>query len=124
MQGQGVTSSLIDFTVRKDCVRTRQRREPIAHWTKASSRRCLVIHSRPQKFTDSRIRKQADLLSNYAGRYRRLLPKRTHSKDVCDRLVADVFVDGRSVEEMLRADGYAKNWGPPMANGQPGDSAR
>ncbi len=34
------------------------RREPIAHWTKASSRRCLVIHSRPQKIRDSRIRKQ------------------------------------------------------------------
>ena len=58
MQGQGVTSSLIDFTVRKDCVRTRRRREPIAHWTKASSRRCLVIHSRPQKVRDNRIRKQ------------------------------------------------------------------
>ena len=64
MQGRGVTSSLIDFTARKDCVRTRQRREPIAQWTKASSRRCLVIHSRPRKFRDSGIRKQDDLLSN------------------------------------------------------------
>lgn len=91
MQRRGVTSSLIDFTVRKDCVRTRQRREPIAHWTKASSRPCLVIHSRPQKFRDSGIRKQADLLSNYAGRHRRLLPTHAYSKAVYDRLVADIL---------------------------------
>ena len=64
MQGRGVTSSLTDFTVRKDCVRTRQRREPIAHWTKASSRRCLVIHSHPQKVRNSGIRKQEVLLNN------------------------------------------------------------
>ena len=69
-----------DFTVRKDCVRTRTRREPIAQWTKASSRRCLVIHSRPQKVRDSGIRKQEDLLSKKAEYHRRLLPKRTHSK--------------------------------------------
>ena len=31
MQGRGVKSSLIDLTVRKDCVHTRTRREPIAH---------------------------------------------------------------------------------------------
>jgi endonuclease YncB( thermonuclease family) len=31
-----------------------------------------------------------------------------HSKAVYGRLVADVFVDGRNVEEMLRAEGYAK----------------
>ena len=62
--GRGAIFVRADFTVRKDCVRTRARREPIAHWTKASSRRCLVIHSRPQKVRDSGIRKQGDLLSN------------------------------------------------------------
>ena len=82
-------------------------REPIAHWTKASRRRYLVVHSRPQKFRDSGIRKQEDLLSSYTGHYRRLLPKRTHSKAIYDRLVADVFVDGRNVEEMLRAERFA-----------------
>jgi hypothetical protein len=53
-----------DLTVRKDFVHTRTRREPIAQWTKASNRRCLVIHSRPQKVRDSEIRKQMDLLSS------------------------------------------------------------
>jgi hypothetical protein len=108
MQGRGVTSSLIDFAVRKDCVRTRTRRELIAHWIKASSQRCLVIHSRHQKVRNNGIRKQENLLSNYSGHHRRLLPKRTHNKDVYDHLVADVFIDGRYVEEMLRADGYVK----------------
>ncbi len=94
--GREATSSLIDFTARKDYVRTRMRREPIAHWTKASSRRCLVIHSRPQKFRDNGIRKQADLLSNYAGHHRRLLPKRTQPKKIYDRVIADIVVDGYS----------------------------
>ena len=53
-----------DLTVRKDRVPTRTRREPIAHWTKASNRRCLVVHSRLQTFRDSGFRKQEDLLSN------------------------------------------------------------
>jgi hypothetical protein len=65
MHGQGVTLRLLDLAVRKDCVRTRTRKEPIARWTKASSRRCLVVHSRLRKFRDSVIRKQEDLLSNY-----------------------------------------------------------
>jgi hypothetical protein len=33
----------IDFIARRNCARIRMRREPIAHWTKASSRHCLVI---------------------------------------------------------------------------------
>lgn len=53
------------------------------------------------------IRKQEDLLSNYAGRHRRLLPKRTHSMDAYVRIVADIFVNGCYVEEMLRAEGLA-----------------
>jgi hypothetical protein len=89
--GREAICDLIDFAVRKDCVRTRTRREPIAHWTKASSQHCLVIHSRPQKVRDSEIRKQEDLLSNFAGRHRRLLPTHTYSKDVYDRLVADIL---------------------------------
>jgi endonuclease YncB( thermonuclease family) len=31
-----------------------------------------------------------------------------HGRDVYDRLVADVFVDGRNVTEMLTQEGYAK----------------
>lgn len=31
-----------------------------------------------------------------------------HGRDVCDRLVADVFIDGNNVAEMLRQEGYAK----------------
>ncbi len=31
-----------------------------------------------------------------------------HGRDVYDRLVADVFVDGRNVAEMLAQEGYAK----------------
>jgi endonuclease YncB( thermonuclease family) len=31
-----------------------------------------------------------------------------HGRDVYDRLVADVFVDGRNVAEMLAEEGYAK----------------
>ena len=31
-----------------------------------------------------------------------------HGRDVYDRLVADVFVDGQNVAEMLRREGYAK----------------
>jgi hypothetical protein len=54
----------IDFIAKKDYARIRMRREPIAHWTKASSRHCLDIRSRPQKVKDSRIRKQENLLSN------------------------------------------------------------
>jgi hypothetical protein len=73
------------------------RREPIAQWTKASSRRCLVIHSCPQKFSGNGIRKQVDLLSNYPGHRKRLLPKRIHREDAYDRLVVDVFVDGRNL---------------------------
>ena len=48
--------------------------------------------------------------------------------DAYVRIVADVFVNGRYVEEILRAEGYAKpgraNGIWPMTNGQPGDSAR
>ncbi len=62
--GREATSALNDFTARKDCVHTSNRREPIAHSTKVSSQRCLVVHSRPQKVRDSRIRKQEDLVSN------------------------------------------------------------
>ena len=47
--GQGATCVLIALIARKDCVRTSTRREPIAHWTKPSSRRCLVVQSQPQK---------------------------------------------------------------------------
>ena len=54
------------------------------------------------------IRKQEDLLSNYAGRHIRLLPTRTHSNDVYDRLGADVFVDGHNEAEMLQVEGFAK----------------
>ena len=85
--GQGAIFVLIDFIARKDWVRTRKRRKPIAQWTKALSRRCLVIHSRPQKFRDSGIRKQEDLLSNEARRHRKLLPKHTHSMDGYVRIV-------------------------------------
>ncbi len=63
-QGQKTASSPIAFAVRKDCVRTRARREPIAHWSKASSRRCLAVHWCPQKFRNNGIRKQESLLSN------------------------------------------------------------
>jgi len=31
-----------------------------------------------------------------------------HGRDVYDRLVADVFVDGRNMAEMLAQEGYAK----------------
>jgi hypothetical protein len=62
--GREATSGLNDSAARKDCVRTSNQREPIAHWTKASNRRCLAIHSRPRKFKDSRIRKQENLLSD------------------------------------------------------------
>jgi endonuclease YncB( thermonuclease family) len=31
-----------------------------------------------------------------------------HGRDVYDRLVADVFVDGQNVAERLRIDGFAK----------------
>ncbi len=31
-----------------------------------------------------------------------------HGRDVYDRLVADVFVDGRNVTDMLTQEGYAK----------------
>jgi endonuclease YncB( thermonuclease family) len=31
-----------------------------------------------------------------------------HGRDVYDRLVADVFVDGQNVAEMLAQEGYAK----------------
>ena len=65
---------------------------------------------RPQKVRDSGIRKQEDLLSNKARHHRKLLPKHTHSKDVYDHPVDDVFVDGRNVEEKLKAEGYAKTW--------------
>jgi hypothetical protein len=106
--GREATCGLNDFAVRKDCVRTRTRREPIAHWIKASSRRCPVVHSRVQKFRDGGIRKQADLLSSYAGHHRGILPKRTHGKDVYDHLVADVFVDGRNVPELLKREGFTK----------------
>ena len=86
--GQGAIFVLIDFIARKDCVYIRTRREPIAQWTKASSRRCLVIHSRPQKFRDSGIRKQEDLLSNYARHIENSFhPKRTHSMDAYVRIV-------------------------------------
>jgi len=84
--GREAICDLINFVVGKDCARTRKRREPIVQWTKASSRRCLVIHSIAQKVRYSRIRKQEDLLSNEAGRHRKLLPKRTHSMD------ADAYV--------------------------------
>jgi len=57
-RGREAICGLNDFAVRKDCVRTRMRREPIAHWTKASSQCCLVGHSCPQKFKSSGIRKQ------------------------------------------------------------------
>lgn len=62
--GQGAISVPNDFIEKKERVRTSPRREPIAHWTKSSSRHCLTVHSYPQKFRDSRIRKQEDLLSN------------------------------------------------------------
>ena len=65
--GQGAIFVLIDFIARKGCGPTRTRREPIAHWIKASSRRCLVIHSRLQKCRDSGIRKQEDLPSSQQG---------------------------------------------------------
>jgi hypothetical protein len=100
----------------------------MAHLTKASSRHCLVVPLRPQKLRNGGIRKQVDLLSSYAGHRRKLLPKRTHSKDIYDRPVDDVFVDGRYVEELLKAED-TQELGPAngiwlMANGQPGDSAR
>jgi hypothetical protein len=59
-----VICGLNNSAVRKDCLRTRTRREPIAHWTKASSRPCLVIHLRPQKIRDRGIRKQEGQVSN------------------------------------------------------------
>lgn len=114
--GREVICDLIDFTARKDCVRTRTRREPIAQWIKASSRPYLVIHSRSQKVRDSGIRKQENPLSNKARHHRKLLPKRTHSKDVYDRFVADVFVDGHNVEEMIRAEGLAAYLGRPRGS--------
>lgn len=67
-EGQEATSGLNDSAARKDCARTRIRREPIAHLTKASSRRCLAIQLCPQKVKNNGIRNQEDLLrSNYAG---------------------------------------------------------
>ena len=58
-----MTSGLNGSAARKDCAHTRIRREPIAHFTKASSRRCLVAHSPHQKIRDSGIRKLESLLS-------------------------------------------------------------
>lgn len=57
-EGREATSDLNDCAVRKDCVCTRMRREPIALLTKASSLRCLIVPSLPQKLRDSGIRKQ------------------------------------------------------------------
>ena len=97
--GREATSGLNDFAARKDCVRTRTRREPIAHLTKASSRHCLVAHSPHQKIRDSGIRKQENLQrSNYAGWPERLLLKRMYRKIVYDRPVADV----------LKSEGFSK----------------
>ena len=62
--GQEVTFVLIDVIERKHCVRTRARREPIARWTKPSSRHYLDVHSCLQKFRKSGTRKQEGLLSN------------------------------------------------------------
>jgi endonuclease YncB( thermonuclease family) len=96
--------------------------------TKALNQHCRIIGSCRPKVRDSEIRKQENLLSNYAGHHGKILPKRTHSMDAYVRIVADVFVNGRYVEEILRAEGYAKpgraNGIWPMTNGQPGDSAR
>jgi len=58
------TCALNDLAVRKDCVRTRTQREPIAHSIKVSNRRCLGIHLRRLKVRGSVIRKQENLLSN------------------------------------------------------------
>lgn len=97
--GREATSGLNDFAARKDCVRTSNRREPIAHLSKASSRPCLVIHSCPKTFRDNGVRKQEYLVSNYAGRHGRLRSKRmTTSKAVYDRFVSDVF----------KSEGFAK----------------
>jgi len=43
------TSGLNDFAARKDCVRTNNRREPIAHLSKALNRHCLMIDSHHRK---------------------------------------------------------------------------
>ncbi len=53
--GQEAISDLNDFAVRKECVRTRARREPIAHLTKASNQHCLVIPSRLQQVGNNGI---------------------------------------------------------------------
>jgi len=83
--GREATSGLNDSAARKDCARTRVRREPIAHWTKASSRRCLVIQSRPQKLRDNGISKQEYLVSNHAGRHGKLLSKHMTPSKVSDK---------------------------------------
>ena len=62
--GREATSGLNDSAARKDCVSTRARREPIAHWTKALNRHCPVAHSRPKKDRDKGIRRQENLLSD------------------------------------------------------------
>jgi hypothetical protein len=83
--GREATSGLNDSAARKDCARTRVRREPIAHLTKASSRRCLAGHLPHQKIKDSGIRNQEDLQrSNYAWWPERLLLKRMYRKVVYD----------------------------------------
>ncbi len=54
-RGKEATCGLNDFAVRKDYVRTRARREPIAHLTKASNQHCLVIPSRLQQVGNNGI---------------------------------------------------------------------
>ncbi len=83
--GREATSGLNDSAARKDCARTRVRREPIAHLTKASSRRCLVVQSHPRKLRDSGISKQEYLVSTYAGRHGRLLPERMTPRKASDK---------------------------------------
>ena len=57
------------------------------------------------------IRKQEDMLSDYARHHRRLLPKRmTPSKAVYDRPVAEIFVDGQSLAKILKMEGFKKYW--------------
>jgi hypothetical protein len=97
---------LTDTIARRDCARISTQREPIAHWTKASSRRCLVIHARPQKFWTSGIRKPAALLSNYADQRRRL-HERSHGKDIYESLVVNVFVDEQNVAELLSREDHS-----------------
>src|SRR6185503_2064686 len=66
---------LNDFTARKDYVRTRTRREPIAHSTRASSRCCPIVHSRLRIVRGNGIHKQKGMPNNSTEHRRKLRPR-------------------------------------------------